>query len=65
MSPNGSDLKKKPLDASKVAILRDFVENRMAIGVDKVKEWANCTSAIHKKLHYIAKLAQEELPQLN
>lgn len=58
VSPNGSTIKKKPLDGAKVALLRSFVENRMAIGTDKVKEWGACVTAIHKKLHYIAKMAQ-------
>ena len=70
-SPNGSTIQKKPLDAAKVALLRSFVENRMAIGTNKATEWTDCVTAIHKKLHYIAKMAriaassdEEGLPSL-
>ena len=42
VSPNGSTIKKKPLDSAKVALLRSLVENRTAIGMDNVKEWNVC-----------------------
>jgi len=52
-SSNGSNATKRPLNASKVASLRAFMEQQMPHSTNKAKMWSEIVNAIHKRLSYL------------
>ena len=58
-SPNGSTIKKRPLNAEKVLTLRSFMEKQMPQGSNKHTMWIEIKNAIHKRLSYLGKLGSK------